>query len=325
MLNRFFDILVNIRNFLFSIFNKEFLIFLFFLMLSSVYWVMSVLNDTMEREVTIPVHLVNVPKNIIILGDSSLSVRATVRDKGYAIFTYFHGDRIKPVNVPFDLYARTSEKLTLTAAEMAKLVKDMLYGSTRVVSIKPDKLEIPFNFGQKKKVPVKLLGDISTSDKYYLARVQFDPDTVYIYSTPHILDSIHIAYTEKQNFHDVNDTITKIVNLKKILGAKAVPSTVKMTLYTDIMTEAETMVPITPVNVPDGMMLRMFPSQVSVRYVVGASQYKSINEADFKVEADYNSTDGGQTNKCQLRLVRSPRLVRNPTLSISETDYLVEQ
>lgn len=325
MFDKLIDTLVKIRNFLFGIFNKEFLIFLFFLMLSSVYWFMSVLNDTMEREVTIPVQLVNVPRNIVVLGDSALSVRAVVRDKGYAILTYFHGDRIKPVDIPFDQYAHPTEKVTLTAAELTKLVKDMLYGSTRVVSLKPDKLEIPFNYGQKKRVPVKLVGDVSTSDKYYLTRVQFDPDTVFIYSTPHILDSIHIAYTEKQALKNVTDTVTRMVNLRRIAGAKTVPSTVKMTLYTDVMTEAETMVPITPVNVPEGTTLRMFPSQVSVHYVVGASQYKQINVDDFRVEADYKSTSNGTSNKCQLRLVRSPRLVRNPSLSISETDYLVEQ
>ena len=38
-----------VRNFLFSSVNKEFLIFLFFLFLSSVFWLMMTLNETNEK------------------------------------------------------------------------------------------------------------------------------------------------------------------------------------------------------------------------------------------------------------------------------------
>lgn len=325
MSSKLHDILVTIRDFLFSTFNKEFLIFLFFLILSSAYWLMSVLNDTMEREISIPVRLTHVPQNVMLIGDSSVTVRAVVRDKGYAIFTYIHGERIMPINVSFTNYDKSADKIVVTQSELQKLVKDQLYGSTKIVSIKPSQLEIPYNYGLRKRVPVRLLGKVKTSDSYYLTRVQFEPDSIYVYSTQRILDSILTAYTVRQDITDVTDTVTKMVVLKSQNGVKMVPSKVKMTLCTDIMTEAMVSVPITPSNVPVGFILRTFPTQVKVRYVVGASQFKNIVESDFKVEADYSSTKDGTTPKCQLRLVKSPSIVRNPVLSASEVDYLIEQ
>ena len=71
-------IYVSVRNFLLGIFNREFLIFLFFLVLSAVYWFMSVLNDTMEREITIPVQLVNIPRNAIMLNSETAELRVMV-------------------------------------------------------------------------------------------------------------------------------------------------------------------------------------------------------------------------------------------------------
>lgn len=325
MPKRFHDIFIAVRDFLFGTFNKEFLIFLFFLVLSSAYWLMSVLNDTMEREITIPVQLVNVPKNVIVIGDSIQDLRVVVRDKGYAVANYRFGDRLKPIRISFSNYAHTGDKVTVTNTELSKMVRDQLYGSTRLVSIKPDHLEICFNMGLRKLVPVKLLGKVNTSDNYYLARVEFSPDSVYIYASKHLLDSIHTAYTERQKISEVEDTLTKQVPLKAIKGVKFVPATVSMTLYTDIMTEAVTMVPITPANVPAGKLLRMFPSQVQVRYVIGASQYKQIQESDFSVIADYETTTDGTADKCKLRLVKSPRAARNPMILISEVDYLIEQ
>ena len=61
MENRLTQILRVVRNFLFSSVNKEFLIFLFFLFLSSVFWLMMTLNETYEKEISVPVRLVGVP------------------------------------------------------------------------------------------------------------------------------------------------------------------------------------------------------------------------------------------------------------------------
>ena len=75
------NILKAVRNFLFSSLNKEFLIFLFFLALSGCFWLMMTLNETMEREYDIPVHLVGTPRNAVITGDLPDTVHVTVRDE----------------------------------------------------------------------------------------------------------------------------------------------------------------------------------------------------------------------------------------------------
>lgn len=325
MPDRFRDTLIAFRDFLLGIVNKEFLIFLFFLVLSSVYWLMSVLNDTMEREIEIPVQLTGVPKNVVVIGDSTVTLRAMVRDKGYAIAMYIYGEKISPVKIPFINYAHKNDALTVTSQELMKLVRPHLFGSTKIVSIKPGNLEIPFNMGMSKRVPVRLSGKIVASDDYSLARVEFEPDSISVYATSHILDDISSVYTVPMDMTGVTDTITKVVKLKRIKGVKTVPSQVKLTVYTDVMTEAETIVPVISNNVPVGITLKTFPSSVRVRYVVGKSEYKNINEADFQVVADYLTTNDGTTDKCQLRLIKAPSAVRNPNLVVSEVDYLIEQ
>ena len=42
-----------IRNFLFSVVNKQFLIFLFFLAFSGIFWLLMALNETYEREFSV--------------------------------------------------------------------------------------------------------------------------------------------------------------------------------------------------------------------------------------------------------------------------------
>ena len=71
-----------VRDFLFSKANREFLLFLFFLALSGVFWLFMTLNETYEREFSIPVTIVNVPKNVVLTSEETDTVRMTIRDKG---------------------------------------------------------------------------------------------------------------------------------------------------------------------------------------------------------------------------------------------------
>ena len=82
---------------MFSQMNKEFLIFLFFLFLSGVFWLMMTLNETYEKEVAVPVNIVGVPKSMVVTSDVEDTLRVTVRDKGYTLVFYLYSDYIKPI------------------------------------------------------------------------------------------------------------------------------------------------------------------------------------------------------------------------------------
>ena len=84
-----------VRNFLFSIVNKEFLIFLFFLLVSATFWVLTTLNETYEREIAVPLKLVNVPKGVVITSDMNDTLKVTIRDRGYFLFAYKFGNIIQ--------------------------------------------------------------------------------------------------------------------------------------------------------------------------------------------------------------------------------------
>ena len=74
-----------IRDFLFSNMNKQFLTFLFFLILSGIFWLTITLNETYEREINVPVQVVGIPKNVVLTSPATDTIRATIRDKGWMI------------------------------------------------------------------------------------------------------------------------------------------------------------------------------------------------------------------------------------------------
>ena len=104
-----------------------------------------------------------------------------------------------------------------------------------------------------------------------------------------------------------------------------VPDAVSLEIEADVLTESTVEVPVVAVNMPEGKVLRTFPSQVKVRYVVGSQLVDQVFPSGFRVEADYRDLQDEKSDKCTLRLVAKPELVIRASLEIEQVDYLIEQ
>ena len=313
------------KNFLFSIVNREFLIFMFFLALSGVFWLQSVLSEESEFEFAIPVSLTNVPRDIIITSGYEDTLRVTLQDRGFTLAAYKYGKRFKPITLNFQTYAKGNGQGHILMADLQKNVYRYLYSSTKVVSIKPEKLEFYYNHGQSQKVPVRLNGNVTPAKSHYLVRTSFSPSSVTVYAEKAMLDSIKYVLTEELKITNFDDTVVQTVNLQAMKGVKIVPSQVMITLCPDVLTEESVEVPIRAINMPEGKTLRTFPPRVKVRFVAGASMYRLIKPEHFHVEADFRELNENHPEKCRLYLRKIPAGVKNAQLEISQVDYLIEQ
>lgn len=318
--------MAHVKNFLFGFVNKEFLIFLFFLALSGSFWMMMTLNETYEKEFEIPVRLMGVPKNAIVTGELPDTVHVVVRDKGFTLVTYEYGHRFRPLYFRFGTYAdEDAGHGVVPSSDVSKLVQAQLYGSSKLLSVKPDKMDFYFTYGASKKVPVKFKGKVTTTKSYYLAHTEFLPAEVMVYANKKQLDQVNFVEIVPFNHRNLQDTIHQTVRLQKIRGVKIVPSSVRLSIYPDVLTEETVEVPVTAVNMPSGMVLRTFPSRVTVRFTIGASLFRTIRPEMFKVVVDYNELSSNPSDKCTLQLRSVPHSVSKARLDIQKVDYLLEQ
>jgi len=315
-----------VGNFLFSSLNKEFLIFLFFLLLSGAFWLMMALNETYEEELKVPVRLVGMPRNAVMTDEPADTVKVTVRDKGFTLVTYKYGHWFRPLTFKFATYANEDQGHgAIPAADIIKQVQSQLYGSSKLLSVKPEKLDFYFTYGASKKVPIRFRGKISTSKSYYLAHTEFSPLMVTAYANKKVLDELKYVEIEPFNYRNLQDTIHQNVRLQKIRGVKLVPSTVRLSVYPDVLTEESIEVPVSAVNMPAGMVLRTFPSRVTVRFTIGASQFRMIRPEQFNVVVDYQALAENPSDKCTLQLRSVPSSVSKAKLELDKVDYLLEQ
>ena len=316
-----------IRNFLFSKANREFLVFLFFLVLSGAFWLMTTLNETFEQELKVPVHIVNIPKNVMLTSEETDTLRITVRDKGYVLMSYYT-QGIKRLNLAFKNYISDASNSTLTVSnqELQKLLRQQLSASTDLLSVKPDKMVFYYNYGSKKRVPVRWSGRVIPEHLYYISSVDYSSDSITIYAPKEKLDSINVVYTEPLNYVNFRDTLSVDCNLRKMEGVKATPNQIKVTFFTDVLTEESIDgIPVVGINLPKGKALRTFPAKVKVKFVTGVNTFRSLKPSDFLVVADYNEIQSTRSDKCNIYLRRVPHDISRATLDIKEVDYLIEE
>lgn len=315
-----------IRIFLFSNLNKQFLVFLFFLFLAGIFWMITTLNETYEREIKIPVKIDNVPKHVVLISAGTDTLRVTVRDKGWAIFSYLYGNKIKSPTVNFRNYDKGNGRGSMSSSDVKRLVQQELLISSTITAIKPEKLEFTYNNGEHKRVPVRWAGRISPDPLYFISEVEYLPDSVDVYASREKLDSITTIYTEQLNHTNFRDSLLVDCHLSHPNDVKVVPERVHIKFQTDVLTE-ETIdgIPIQALNVPEGKVLRTFPPRVNIHFVTGAGQIRSLRPEDFLVVADFREITEEHRDKCRLYLQHVPHGISRAKLAVSEVDYLIEE
>lgn len=312
--------------FLFSNVNKEFVTFLFFIVLSAVFWLMTTLNQTYEQEILVPVKVSDIPRNIMLTSDETDTAHITIRDKGWQLLGYMYGKRLKAVLMPFKNYDNDNGNGSIPAADIKKAVEQMLESSSKVTAVKPERMEFFFNSGERKSVPVRWRGRVTPEQLYFIAATEYSQDSVDVYAPKEKLDSISVVYTEQLNYADFRDTLTVSCRLAHDRDVKVVPERISIRFLTDVLTEEVIEgVPIKTVNMPGGMVLRTFPARVSIHIVAGASQVRNTRPEDFEVVADYNDIANSHAEKCNIRLRQFPQGISRATLSVSQVDYLIEE
>ena len=313
-----------VKNFLLSNINMQLLSFLFFLLLSAIFWLILTLNESYEKELKIPVHIINIPRNVMLTSPSVDTVRATVRDQGWVLLNYMFGEHQHDVKIDFRSYDKTFGKGVVPNADLKRNIEQYLESSSKVTVVKPEKLEFFYNNGEHKRVPVHWNGRVIPEQLYFISHVYYKPDTVDVYASREKLDSIRIIYTEPLNYVGFRDTLLVNCKLSHAADVKVVPERINILFHTDLLTEESIDVPIKCINLPPGKTLRTFPAKVRVNFVAGVSQIRTLTPDEFSVVADYLEILQSGSDKCNIYLKTVPPGISRATLSIKQVDYLIE-
>ena len=317
-----------VKNYLLSKKSREFFVFAFFFLVSAGFWFIQTLNDTFDMEVQVPMAITNVPDEIIITDSLPSPLRVTVRDKGMSLMRYYRKRAKAPVQVDFKSHLKEPGgigRVILSSAEVQKLLSTYLLNSSRIVAIHPDTIDYYYNYGDKKRVPVMLQGQVGANPLYYIADVKCEPDSVIVLAPSSVLDTIQSARIDVSDITDLTHNETHVLKVLKAKGTRYIPDEVKVTSSVDMYTEKSVSVPIVGINFPGDKSLITFPSTAKVTFRIGTKLYKEIDENDVVVAVTYEELLQCSENSFRLHLRSVPEGVSQVRISPEKVDFLIEQ
>ena len=121
-----------IRNFLLSKRSREFLVFLLFVFLSFSFWLLLVLNDEYETEVSIPFRMKNVPENVVLTSELPQDLKVGVKDRGTVLVNYLLGQTFYPVTIDFEDYSDKGNQVRFLSRTLDKRISSQFNQSTKL-------------------------------------------------------------------------------------------------------------------------------------------------------------------------------------------------
>jgi len=131
--------------------------------------------------------------------------------------------------------------------------------------------------------------------------------------------------TQPVKLKRVHETVVRKVMLETLPEEITVSKeNLSLIISVESFTEKTLKVDIEPVNLPDSIYLKSFPSKVNLTFNVILSQFESISVKDFQAVVDYRDHQPGTTT-LKVKLLRQPPFIGRIRISPESVDYIIER
>lgn len=302
--------------------TRSVLLYLFFVVVSTVLWYIMTANNVISLEFKIPINITDVPENVRFLNPTPDTVTVTVQDKGSSFIKWMFS--AKPsVNLRFEDYSDANGQFRLDAAHLRRLISSFYSRSATIKSVLPEAVTLRYTDQPGKLVPVELDIDIVPALLYTQnGAVGKSQDSVLVYSDSKTLETITEVYTYHVQLRDLTDTVRRRVAIAPLKGAVVEPRTIELMIPIEKMVTKTQMIDISVRNAPQGVNVVVFPSKVQAVYRTTISGYK-MHRGEFTAVVDYNNID--QTKpKVALQLGEVPGAYQDVHLALDSVEYIIE-
>lgn len=283
---------------------------------------MLTLNQDYETDITIPVHVKDVPEDIGFSASGEEIIEIRVRDRGTMLMDYMFTSFL-PISIDYTEFENRRGRLSLPVSALKKRVEGQLLSSTTLVAMQPDSF-VYYTRESAIRIPVKLNGKYTVAKQYASSAPKLIPDSVWLYAPESVADTLLAIYTMPFEEYELRDSLKTDLPLSIPQGIKCVPSDVKVIIPVSPFAEKSFELPVLGVGFPDSCRLRTFPSRAKVVMNVNMALYDDISENDFELGIKYDDIADGVHSRAQIYLLRAPEDVRDVRIVPDEVEYLIE-
>ena len=303
--------------------TKTVLQYMVFVFISFVFWLVLTLNNSFQRDFTIPVKLASVPDSTTLISDVPSAIKISIKDRGTAMLKYALGN-LPTLTLNFKTYDKGDGVFRVNMIDLRSEVRNIFNNSATITSISPDSIRLTYTNLPGKKLPVRLDLDIQPNLQYVInGPITSSVDSVVVYSDRQTLSELTEVYTYRVDEHNLTDTLRREVAISPLTGVKIVPKSVTLTIPVEQLINKRQMVPVITINRPGNVNVLTFPAMVEASFLVPQSMYKK--NVDIKVAVDYNDIRETHTKMVGVNVIEAPGICKSMSLSVDSVEYLIEK
>lgn len=277
--------------------NKKLNTYLGFFLISFAFWFLSMLSQTHETTLKVPVKYTDYPTDLVIISSPVADLDVRVKARGFAIL-FYHLFNFNHLLLSYDVANskptdRGENLFWLMNSKRASVTK-VIGVSMEIMNIEPENLDVDFSYRTKKEVPVILNKDIKLKKNYWLSEnIKISPRIITVYGDQNILDSILHITTDLLSINDASKNTTTILNLQIPKGVDLNKEEVEVSIYLEQFIEEKISQKITINNLRSGYLIKLFPDEVIVTLRLPKDKYNLLKTDFFKAEVDLEDIDIG--------------------------------
>ena len=290
-------------------------LFFFCLIFATGAWLFFALSNRYVYPANTLVKYTHLPQNKAFHPLQSDTVKLQVEGTGWQLI--FSRLRIKPPSVTVDLRDLNKRNFIIFSDQLAN-INEQLESDQKVILVQPDTLYFDFSTRTVKKVPVRVVKDIS-------GKIQLNPEYVTVSGPFEDLVQIDVWDTEKLKLEDVNGTISANVPLKKPAKANIdiYPSVIDVKIPVDEFTEMSMDVPVRMLNNNSYKEIKLLPEKIKITYMVALNNFPKIDRNSFEASVDMAKWTEKGFPQLPVRLSRIPDYCKIIRIEPQAVDFLI--
>ncbi len=306
-------------------------VFLICLTVSTFIWTLIKLSDTYSTEIIIPVTYSKIPEGKILVNDVDSIIKIGIKDRGFPLIWIKYFTRKAPFNIALNnIRMRQNmhqyEALMSTRAWSQNFLNQYNLGGS-VEYIRPDTILFYFEDRYSKDVPVHPNININFKNQYFAYdTLTYTPEVVTISGLNKTLNKITTIQTVPVTFNNLSTSIDKNIFLKtpnNDPNIEITPSEINVKLHVEKFTESQIEISINKINQPDSIRIKLFPENITIKYLVALKDYKKITPEMFRCTIDLDQIKINSSDKLDVLLSVIPQFVTIVKIEPAEVDYLV--
>ncbi len=256
------------------------------LTLSLFFWLSIVLSHEYTHLISLPIKYTNYPSHEILVTTLPKNIEVTLTGKGFDLLKSILSNAKDTVIIDLTDALKNGFIKTENSIDLDKFFKEL-----SILNVFPDSIFLKFEKEYQKKVPIYPNLNYALKEGYqFVTPPRFFPDSVTIKGLESDLDNIYFWETQPLSLNLEGSGILELpLKIKENIGI--FPNSIMMQYDIQKFIQGLIVIPIEVESLPLNKTIRLYPNNLSVRFIAPLNYYSKIEYSHFKGIIDYNKID----------------------------------